>query len=165
MICKRRLLHTGLDPAIVEALLEPARPWIDHDCQATSAIETLHQLQTQPYDLLVTGREVHGLPVEQFLEEALRSRPALPVLMVAPAPDYSEAVRLARLGISEYIPWEPARPGSTADALHRLRRALEGADECQPDGTGRFRLRNFRIAKAKRIGPDPSGVEVRPQHA
>ena len=129
-----KLLHTGLDPAIVKALLGPARPWIGHDCQAATAMETLHQLQTQSYDVLVTGREVHGLPVEQFLEQALRSRPALPVLMVAQPPDYSEAVRLARWGVSEYIPWQPAQPGSIEYALRCLRRALENAVERHPAG-------------------------------
>jgi DNA-binding NtrC family response regulator len=127
-----RLLHTGLEPAMIDALLDAARPWIDHDCRAATAIETLHQLQTQPYDVLVTGRELSGLPLEQFLEEALRGRPALPVVMVAEPPDYSEAVRLARLGVSEYIPWEPAEPGSIAGALARLRRAIEAAGERAP---------------------------------
>jgi DNA-binding NtrC family response regulator len=56
----------------------------------------------------------------------------LPVLMVAQPPDYAEAVRLARLGVSEYIPWEPAQPGSLEHALHRLRHALENAGQRRP---------------------------------
>ncbi len=77
--------------------------------------------------MLVTGREPRGLPLEQFLEQALRGRPSLPVVLVAQQPDYSEAARLARLGVSEYIAWEPAREGAAAHALDCLRRALSGA--------------------------------------
>jgi DNA-binding NtrC family response regulator len=93
----------------------------------------------QAYDVLVTGRQVRGLRLEQMLEGALRSRPNLPVVMVAEPPDYAEAVRLARLGVSEYIPWEPGQPGSTQYALNRLRHALESAAERRPaarDGDG-----------------------------
>jgi two-component system response regulator HydG len=141
---------------MIDALLDAARPWIDHDCRAATAIETLHQLQTQPYDVLVTGRELSGLPLEQFLEEALRGRPALPVVMVAEPPDYSEAVRLARLGVSEYIPWEPAEPGSIAGALARLRRAIEAAGErapqvCDDDGVPELVGRSEAIRSVARL--------------
>ena len=86
--------------------------------------------------MLLTGREPCGLPVEQFLEAALRSCPALPVVMVAQPPDYAEAVRLARLGVSEYIPWEPAQPGSADHALRCLRRALASAGQRAPIAPG-----------------------------
>ena len=146
MKCKARLLHTGLDSSIVEALLEPARPWIDEACQAATAIETLHRLQTHPYDVLLSGRAPDGPPIEQFVEDVLRSRPGLPVLIVAQPPDYGEAMRLARLGITDYVPWESARPGAVDQALGSLRRALElaerqqhleGEDDAVPELVGR----------------------------
>jgi DNA-binding NtrC family response regulator len=151
-----KLLHTGLDPAIVEALLEPVRAWIDQARGTATAVETLHQLQTQPYDLLVTGREVRGLAIEHLLEQALRSRPALPVVMVAERPDYSEAARFARLGVWEYIPWEAPPSNGSAHALHRLQSALEragkrGAGSADDDGVPELVGRSEAIRAVARL--------------
>ena len=128
---KGRLLHTGLDRSIVDALLEPTRPWVDEARQAATTVETLHQLQTRPYDVLLSGRAPDGLPIEQFVEDVLRSRPALPVLVVAQPPDYGEAMRLARLGVVDYVPWESSEASAVEGALESLRRALELARDLQ----------------------------------
>ncbi len=118
-------MHTGLDSSIVEALSEPIRPWIGEACRAATAVETLHRIETQSYDVLLSGRAPDGPPIEQFVEQVLRTRPGLPVLVIARPPDYAEAMRLARLGVADYLPWEPAGPQSIGRALDSLRRALD----------------------------------------
>jgi DNA-binding NtrC family response regulator len=131
---KGRLLHTGLEPSIIEALLPPAQPWLEETCQAATAVETLHRLQTGTYDVLLSGRSPAGPSIEQFVEDVLRSRPELPLLVVAQPPDYAEAVRLARMGIADYLPWESAGEGSLQPALESLARALDRARDGQPSG-------------------------------
>jgi DNA-binding NtrC family response regulator len=132
---KGRLLHTGLGPSIAEALLAPAQPWLDETCQADTAVEALHRLQTETYDVLLSGRSLDGLPIEQFVEDALRTRPGLPLLVVAAPADYGEAMRLARLGVTDYVPWESAPENSIDGALASLRRALDLAADRQPSET------------------------------
>ena len=74
---------------------------------------------------MVTGTELEGISVDRLIEEALRLRPTLTVVVLAQQPDYSEAARLARLGAGDYLPARPQTHVSADEIVGGIRRAHE----------------------------------------
>ncbi len=115
------LLSIGLD----EALTQPLDALGDAGCiveQAKTVAECLRLLDQRNYDLLLIG-DLVTVPLEQILEEALRRRPRLGVVVLASRPDYAAAVRLARCGAAEYIPapWQNiAGPGQLIECMRTV---------------------------------------------
>ena len=74
---------------------------------------------------MVTGTELEGISVDRLIEEVLRLRPSLTVVVLAQQPDYSEAARLARLGAGDYLPATPETHFSADEIVGGIRRAHE----------------------------------------
>ena len=119
-----KAVHIGIGPAAEESLVNAqGREW---DIQgAGSWWQCLKQLADEEQDVLVTGTELEGISVDRLIEEVLRLRPSLTVVVLAQQPDYSEAARLARLGASDYLPATPETHFSADEIVGGIRRAHE----------------------------------------
>ena len=112
-----------------------------------TATEGLRALDSSVFDVLVFSTTVEDPLPERLTEEALRRRRAPAVLALSQQPDYSEACRLARFGIVDYlgIPEEKPFPLDWIEERVRLAwqdRAAEGgaaggADD-EPDSEPRL---------------------------
>ena len=119
-----KAVHIGIGPVTEESLSNAqGREW---DLQgAGSWWQCLKQLADEEQDVLVTGTELEGISVDRLIEEALRLRPTLTVVVLAQQPDYSEAARLARLGAGDYLPAPPQTHVSADEIVGGIRRAHE----------------------------------------
>ena len=119
-----KAIHIGIGPAAENALVNvQGREW---DLQgAGSWWQCLKQLADEERDVLVTGTDLDGISVDRLIEEALRLRPTLTVVVLAQQPDYSEAARLARLGAGDYLPVAPEIRFSADEIASGIRRAHE----------------------------------------
>ena len=119
-----KAVHIGIGPVTEESLSNAqGREW---DLQgAGSWWQCLKQLADKEQDVLVTGTELEGISVDRLIEEALRLRPTLTVVVLAQQPDYSEAARLARLGAGDYLPAPPQTHVSADEIVGGIRRAHE----------------------------------------
>jgi DNA-binding NtrC family response regulator len=115
------LLSIGLD----DALALPLDALGDAGCvveQVETVAECLRRLDQRDYDLFLIG-DLVTVPLEQILEEALRRRPRLGVVVLASRPDYAAAVRLARCGAAGYIPAlgeDRSSPGHLIECLRTV---------------------------------------------
>ena len=101
-----------------------------------TAREALEHLMDERFDVLLFGTDLTDVSAERFLEEALRQQPLLAALAVSSEPNYSEAVRFAGLGATDYLP---------ADRLN----SLDWVDE-------RMRIADLRRGSEQRPGIDQS---------
>ena len=133
-----RILQVGLAESLDIALEEQFRragwktDWVQ------TARECLRSLDGPEFDVLLLSTSVEDPLPERLAEEGLRRQPRLAVLALSQQPGYSEACRLARFGIVDYLalPEEEPFPLDWIEERVRLawgdRRAADAAENGRP---------------------------------
>jgi len=139
--------------------------------------QCLQSLRCQKYQALLTERDLGDMSAEQVLEQARRRQPELVVVILSEGGGPREAMRLAKLGLDDYLP--ASLP--VEELAHRLREQIEGKlraaipgeqtrQEDGPTIIGRSRavedvLQTIRLIASKRStvlisGPTGTGKEL-----
>ncbi len=97
---------------------------------ATTACRCLAALEAQRYDAVVFGPALEQLDVAELVEHARRARSQAAIVVLADGGDPRQAVRLARLGLDDYLPssWPAAAVASRLLELvdrYRIEPAVE----------------------------------------
>jgi len=118
------VVHLGLDPEFfLQAVAQDDGLGWSFEA-ASSLAHCLQKLSQRSYDVLLLGDSGETPPPALVVEQVLRRRPQLAVVLVAARPDFAEAMRLARLGLAGYVPrGEAANIGTVAERIVRARRA------------------------------------------
>lgn len=95
---------------------------ITHVGQARNGIDTLEQLRTQEWDLLLMDLQMPDRSGLDILKEVTTDYPALRVLIVSGLPEEQYARNVLRAGASGYL----SKGGSPAELLKAVRTVLMG---------------------------------------
>ena len=147
----RRVLHFGLDPEQLRCLADSQERGLWRLQGAAEFSDCLALVESRSCDVLVTAPGPVSTPIERLAEGCLRSRPALPILVLARRPDYDEAMKLARCGVTEYLPWSG---GLAAEIEKRIERA------CQAGAGAAVQGAETADALAGIVGSSPAMREV-----
>ena len=133
-----RILQVGLPELLDMALEEQFRRAGWKSDWVQTATEGLRALDSGGFEVLVFSTAVADPLPERLAEEALRCRHAPAVLALSRQPDYSEACRLARFGVVDYlgIPEEEPFPLDWIEERVRLAWEDRAASDAAKDAEG-----------------------------
>ncbi len=176
---KCRILQVGLPESLDLAIEERFRRAGWKSDWVQTAAEGLRALESGGFDVLLFATTVEDPLPERLAEESLRCQRAPAVLALSRQPDYSEACRLARFGVVDYlgIPEEEPFPLDWIEERVRLawedraaRDAAKHAEDAEPRLVGESELmrgvrRLIRIIAPRRstiliCGPTGTGKEL-----
>ena len=95
-----------------------------------TARDALEHLMDERFDVLLFGTDLTDVSAGRFLEEALRQQPSLAALAVSSEPNYSEAVRFAGLGATDYLPADRLNSLDWVDERMRIADLRRGSEQC-----------------------------------
>jgi DNA-binding NarL/FixJ family response regulator len=96
--------------------------------EAATTAETLQQLRTQPWDVLILDINMPGRNGMDVLNDARRSYPRLPVLVLSSTPEDQLGIRTLRAGARGYL----NKQSAAEELVNAIRKVLAGGRYLTP---------------------------------